>query len=44
MKTFKFNGYTYRVNGDLIEALDGKKWNVTHSLRVRLKAIELGLI
>lgn len=41
---FEFLGYTYRVVGDLIEAKDPHGWHVTHSLSVRLKAIELGLI
>jgi hypothetical protein len=46
MTTFEFNGYTYRVIGQSIQALDTRRhiWVATYSAAVRNAARQLGLI
>jgi hypothetical protein len=41
MVEFTFNGIKYRTNADasVVEGLDGKTWNRTHSLSVRAAAL-----
>ena len=38
MVHFELNGYSYRTDGKIVEAKDGKSWNKTGSLFVILEA------
>ena len=44
MKTkvnFTLKGFTYRTDGETVEALDGNTWNKTHSIPVILYARDI---